>query len=298
MADFDELSFRPARPADAEPIRQMVRTIWEGHDYLVVSIDRRIAEGGVYVAELRDRLVGVSRVRRLADDEWWLEGLRVDPQQWGLGLGRRLHEFTMAELHRLGHGMARWSTADSNRSVGFAAGSGFRKVLVLPFAGYPYSREKSLENRAAVTAGTDDLALVDIDEPGVLDFLLAGCREHYAGLLSRGWVLPAATAQRLREALGGRPILVRRGPRGLRAAAPLYAGDPRPDHLYLSAVSGEPAAFDAAFVQALGRLIRHLHPGADLWTPVPLPLEKTFLAAGLRGEEGFNWMYVYELSLG
>ena len=294
---MNRLTFRSARHEDTEPVRRMVRSIWEGHDYLLESIDRRIAEGGVYVAELEGRLVGVSRVRRLADDEWWLEGLRVDPEQWGRGLGRDLHEFTMGELRRLGRGVARWATADTNRSVSFASGSGFRKILILPFVGCKYSAEPSIENLAGVTAGQADLAVVDIDEPGLVDFLLDGCREHYAGLLAREWVLPSATPKRLHAVLAPRPILVRRGPAGFLAAAPLYADDARPEHLYLSAVSGHPRAFDIPFIQALGRLIRYSHPGIDLWTHVPLPLYKTFHEAGLESEVGFNWMYVYELEL-
>lgn len=291
------MRFRSARPDDAETIRQMVARIWEGHDYLLESIERRIAEGGVFVAEMEDRIVGVTRLRRLADDEWWLEALRIDPDQWGRGLGRELHEFTMNELRNRGRGVARWATADTNRSVSFAAGSGFRKILSMPFVHWPLNRLAPLGERPVIAPVDDDLGVTDLDEPGLLDYLLRGCLENYAGLFPREWVFPAATPERLRGFLAGRPILVRRGPRGFLAAAPLYSDDAEPSELYIAPLVGRTEAVDGAFIRALGRLARREYPGVDIWSHLPIQYLPAFLSAGCRRETGFNWIYAYELRL-
>jgi GNAT superfamily N-acetyltransferase len=289
--------FRSALPDDAETIRQMVARIWEGHDYLLESIERRIADGGVFVAELDGRIVGVTRLRRLADDEWWLEALRIDPDQWGRGLGRELHEFTMHELRRRGRGVARWATADTNRSVSFAAGSGFRKILSMPFVHWPLNRLAPLGERPVIAPVDDDLGVTDLDEPGLLGYLLRGCLENYAGLFPREWVFPAATPERLRDYLADRSILVRRGPEGFRAAAPLYADDDEPSELYIAPLVGSTEAVDGAFIRALGRLTRRVYPGVDIWSHLPIQYLPAFLAEGCRRETGFNWIYAYELRL-
>jgi hypothetical protein len=73
--------------------------------------------------------VALSKLTRVAEDEWWLEGLRVDPEYRRLGVARLLQDHQVALAEKLGQGMLRFGTASHNRPVHKnAARGGFRRV--------------------------------------------------------------------------------------------------------------------------------------------------------------------------
>jgi GNAT superfamily N-acetyltransferase len=94
----NELILRPAAPADTLGMLVVTRTIWEGHDYVPHEWEHWLEDpaGRVVVADLQDRVVGLARLARLAPGEWWLQGLRVDPEFQGRGIARRLHMYILA----------------------------------------------------------------------------------------------------------------------------------------------------------------------------------------------------------
>jgi hypothetical protein len=108
---------RPAEKSDIPTIKNLCQGIWDGGDYLPRLIARWITEGGVYVGLVHGEIIGVSRVRKMADDEWWLEGLRIAVGRQGQGYGRELHNLTLEELKRIGRGTVRFASADTNHSI-------------------------------------------------------------------------------------------------------------------------------------------------------------------------------------
>lgn len=86
---------RPARPEDTADVIELTRTIWEGHDYVPRAWPDWLADeqGHLAVAETDERVVGLVDLARLSVDEWWLQGLRVDPQFEGHGVARQLHDY-------------------------------------------------------------------------------------------------------------------------------------------------------------------------------------------------------------
>jgi RimJ/RimL family protein N-acetyltransferase len=127
------LRIRPAQPGDQEPLTRIAAQTWDGNDYLPRVFESWLNDplGGFFVATLRDQVVGVAKVTRLAENEWWLEGLRVDPAYHGLGFARILHHFTLNQVHQHGAGVVRFSTGSMNEAVQrLAAESGFERVAV------------------------------------------------------------------------------------------------------------------------------------------------------------------------
>ncbi len=86
---------RPALPSDAADVLEFTKFIWEGHDYIKYVWDDWLAdpEGLLMVAEYGGHAVGLGKITRLAEGQWWLEGLRVDPKFQGLKIGSHIHEY-------------------------------------------------------------------------------------------------------------------------------------------------------------------------------------------------------------
>ncbi|MGQ9851090.1 MAG: GNAT family N-acetyltransferase [Aggregatilineaceae bacterium] len=128
-----DLVIRPAQPSDREALEAIAAQIWDGNDYLPRVLDTWLNDpyDGFFVATLRDRVIGVSKITRLDEAEWWLEGLRVDPAFQGYGFGRILHHFAVTYVRQHGQGVVRFSTSSENKAVQrLARETGFSRVAI------------------------------------------------------------------------------------------------------------------------------------------------------------------------
>lgn len=107
---------RPALPMDSDAMLELFSHIWDGDDYLPYVWEEWMADphGLLAVAEYGGRLAGCSKLTRISDDQWWLEGLRVHPDLWGCGIGKRLHAYMLSEWQRRESGVIRLATANDN----------------------------------------------------------------------------------------------------------------------------------------------------------------------------------------
>ncbi len=288
------MEFRPAGPEDAGPIREICRDIWEGHDYLLRTIDRWIAEGGVYVGVVEGKVVGMSRILRLDADDWWLEGLRVAPDEQGKGSGKSLHRATMEELRRIARGTVRFCTADTNRSVPLARRDGFAEILSLPFLDRSYGGESLSPLEEALAR--NGVREADIGEPGLMEFLLEACRRDYAGLLPRGWHHVTATERSLLKLPAGTQILVHGVPGAYGAALVAGPSTQYDSDLDLNLVAGPPEIIAESLLPCLGPLAVNMGR-LEVGGAVPERFLEKFLAAGFRVPEGFRRQMVFELRL-
>lgn len=91
------IQFRPMRPSDREAVTTLCAQMWDGHDYIPQVFDHWLAHSlGQFTAvidEDRDSLIGVGKLTSITDRDWWIEGLRVDSNYRGRGVGRRLHAY-------------------------------------------------------------------------------------------------------------------------------------------------------------------------------------------------------------
>ncbi|HEX2981697.1 MAG TPA: GNAT family N-acetyltransferase [Anaerolineaceae bacterium] len=110
---------RPAREADTPAVMELVRTIWGGHDYIpwVWADWLKDPHGVMAVAEYGGRVAGTAKLTRAGEDQWWLEGIRVDPQLHGKGIGTRLFDYCMAIWERAYRGPIRLLTTCTRPKV-------------------------------------------------------------------------------------------------------------------------------------------------------------------------------------
>ncbi len=109
-----KLFVRPVTMADKPAVLGVSSRIWEGNDYVPLFFDRWVKEGGFWAAELRGRLVGYGKATQLSSGEWWLEGLRVDPDCRRRGIGKELSRQVVERTLDLRPASLRLATADVN----------------------------------------------------------------------------------------------------------------------------------------------------------------------------------------
>jgi N-acetylglutamate synthase-like GNAT family acetyltransferase len=93
MFKLENCKIRKAELSDLEGLKKIARTIWEGTDYLPIVAEKWINEGGFFVAEHENTLVGCTKISRFPANVMWFEGLRVHGRYQGLGIGKLLNAF-------------------------------------------------------------------------------------------------------------------------------------------------------------------------------------------------------------
>jgi GNAT superfamily N-acetyltransferase len=85
---------RPARASDTSDVMALTKTIWDGDDYVPFVWQDWLADrlGLLAVAEWQGRVVGLGKLTCITPENWWLEGLRTDPQFEGRGVASQLFE--------------------------------------------------------------------------------------------------------------------------------------------------------------------------------------------------------------
>lgn len=122
---------RPAREGDRTALESIALRIGNGWDYLPRFISDWLNDpsGEFFVSEIDGQVVGTGKLTQLGADEWWLEGLRVDPDFQGQGIGSLLHDYALRRASEMGQGILRLSTDEDNTSVHrMARKSGFVAV--------------------------------------------------------------------------------------------------------------------------------------------------------------------------
>ncbi len=122
---------RPARPEDRADVEALCAQVWGGEDYIPQVWDQWLTdpEGELSVVELDGRVVALAKLSHIADDEWWLEGMRVHPHYRRLGISRLLQAHQLAVAEQRGVGVLRFATASYNRPIHRnASRDGFRRV--------------------------------------------------------------------------------------------------------------------------------------------------------------------------
>jgi len=98
---------------------ELTRKIWDGDDYVPKTWQDWLKDhqGLLGVAELRGRVVGIGKLTRLSQDDWWLEGLRVHPQFEGQRIASRIHTYLLKSWEKMGSGTIRFATVSTREPV-------------------------------------------------------------------------------------------------------------------------------------------------------------------------------------
>ena len=156
----EKIHIRAVQEADQSALEALVAEIWDGHDYLPKVFTQWLHdENGFFdVLVYEDAIIGVAKLTRFDEQEWWLEGLRIDPTYQGQGLARILHHFKVNQARQLGEGVLRFSTSSQNEAIHkLAAETGFSVVSEFHYMTLP-SADKS--STGLKLLGVEDMALV------------------------------------------------------------------------------------------------------------------------------------------
>jgi GNAT superfamily N-acetyltransferase len=133
--DPGELTLRPVRPQDRARIVEMVEQIWDGHDYLPAVFDEWASDpaGNFQAAELDGLVVAIHRLRPIAPGVLLYEGMRVDPERQGRGIGHALLAAALDEARAMGASTVRLVTGNPAAIRIFEAAGFTRLCDVLPW---------------------------------------------------------------------------------------------------------------------------------------------------------------------
>ncbi len=114
-----ELIIRPARSADRPAMERICAHTWDWGDYIPEVWDDWLADGRglVIVGERAGHMVALSRITFTAEDEVWLEGMRVDPHYRGQGIAAQFLDYSLAQARARGARVVRLGTGGHNTAV-------------------------------------------------------------------------------------------------------------------------------------------------------------------------------------
>jgi GNAT superfamily N-acetyltransferase len=209
---------RPALPADTEDVLAFTRHIWEGRDYIHLVWDEWLTEpNGILVsAQFGQAVVGIAKVTPVFPGQWWLHGLRVDPEYQGLKIGSRLHEYSNEWWLEHGNGTIRLLTSTKRVQVHhLCERTGYSRVGEI--ITYRRLLESDQGNADARKGLASQYLKVEVAElPEALKFTRETLR-YVGGLMDTGWRFVAPDEVSLADRQGEAHLHWWRGRDGLLA---------------------------------------------------------------------------------
>jgi GNAT superfamily N-acetyltransferase len=198
MIKFDNLEMAVCRPVlarDTEEVLEISSHIWEGGDYIPQVWEEWLADpdGLLGVAELSGRVVGVFKLTKFQEGEWYMEGLRVHPEFQGKGIAAHIHAYVLDCWRRMGSGIIRLTTASYNVKIHhMCEQTGFNRIGEF----IPY-RAPILQE------GTEDFTLLKMEEAAqALKFVSNSLTHAFSsGLINLGWVYGDPQIKHIQEAI-------------------------------------------------------------------------------------------------
>lgn len=134
VTPVDTLTFRLVRAQDKDRVLAFTLNTWgdDEDDYIKDVFDEWLADprGEFTAAMLDDRVVGISKLTDMGNDEWWLEGLRIDPANRRQGIASAFNRYHVDLAKRLGGKVVRYMTGGQNAgSQAIGARAGFQHIV-------------------------------------------------------------------------------------------------------------------------------------------------------------------------
>jgi GNAT superfamily N-acetyltransferase len=195
LNDRDIVVCRPALSKDTEDVMELCSHIWDGGDYIPQVWEEWLADpdGLLGVAELYGRVVGVFKLTKFQEQEWYLEGLRVHPDYQGKGIASHIHEYVVETWRRMGSGIIRLVTGSYNVKVHqMCAQTGFKRIAeFIPF------RAPCLPEKANNFSG-----LTMEEAPRAMKFVSDSPTHALSrGLINLGWVYADPQLKHIQKAI-------------------------------------------------------------------------------------------------
>jgi len=292
-----ELIFRRARPDDRAAMERICAQTWEWGDYIPEVWDEWLADdqGAFLVGELDGQVVTLNKITRQPSGQFWLEGMRVDPEYRRRGISVRSLDFTLAYAREHGARVVRLSTGSHNVPV----------HTVVTRAGMEHIGTYVLWNADPLPGDPLRPLLLTPDHAAQVYAFLADSPvlAYTHGLYNANWAWQELSAERIGQFLnvarepGYAQVLAQSAPDGQLTALAIVQFDAEDRHLWVLFADGQAPA-----VTALATAIRAYAAqlGAQhVQVMVPdLPwLRDAFQAAGYGYGDWEGELWVFELQL-
>lgn len=287
------LIFRPVHLEDKPRVLEFTAHTWgdDEDDYIQYVFDDWLIDprGEFTAVESNGQIVAIAKLTHIGSDEWWFEGLRVDPNARGQGIGVALNRYQVDLARKLGGTAIRYMTASDNvGSLAIGSKAGFEHVLSYLMYTAPVFDQRV----PSVRLDLDDL-------PALREWLGSPLVRHAHGLYRAGWKVRSLTEAAVRELLPSNEVYGLKDQSGHIMAWCLLRpdDDEELDRLRIDHIDGEPNS-----IVQLARSIRSLaHQRGKEKVRVGLlgydPLLKAMSDAGYLPEEDGFGMWVMELKL-
>jgi hypothetical protein len=191
----DSLAFRPIRSEDKDRVIAFTFNTWGDNedDYIKDVFDEWLADprGEFTAAVIDDRVVGIAKLTDMGDDEWWMEGLRIDPSYRLRGVASEFNRYHVALAKRLGGKIVRYMTGGGNvGSQSIGARAGFEHIIT-------YTAH--LAEASSKFALPAVLSLEDV--PALKYWIDSPLMRHLHGVYRDAWVAKTLTEAELRHAV-------------------------------------------------------------------------------------------------
>ncbi len=192
---FADLSFRPVQPADKDRVIAFTFNTWgdDEDDYIKDVFDEWLVDppGEFTAAVIDERVVGIAKLSAMGDDEWWLEGLRIDPARRRQGIASALMDYQLDLAQRLGGKVVRYMTGGSNvGSQTIGARAGFDHILTYT----AHLAEPSTEFALPTLLTLDDV-------PALARWIDSPLMRYLHGVYRSAWVAKTLTEAELFRAV-------------------------------------------------------------------------------------------------
>lgn len=167
-----QMEIRPAQAVDREAVFAFCKQTWDWGDYIERVWDEWLndPQGQLIVAVDDGRPVGLAHLRMLTATDAWLEGLRVDPEYRGHGVGTALNLALQEEAMRRGATAVRLVTeADNTASLHIMPRVHMRQV-----GGFAPFKATPLHTQPTRNDGSERTQLATVDDlDDIIDYLNA-----------------------------------------------------------------------------------------------------------------------------
>jgi GNAT superfamily N-acetyltransferase len=193
--DGEVVVCRPALHRDTGQVLELSSHIWDGGDYIPSVWADWLADpdGMLGVAEMGGRVVGVFKLTKFQEHEWYMEGLRVHPDVWGKGIARHIHDYVVETWHLMGDGLIRLVTGSYNIKIHqMCQSSGFRRIAeFLPYRAPVLPEETAVFKRLSSEEASQAMEFVTSSPTHALSW----------NLINLGWVYGDLQLKHLNEVI-------------------------------------------------------------------------------------------------
>jgi len=192
---LDTLTFRPVRADDKDRIIAFTFNTWGDNedDYIKDVFDDWSADphGEFTAAVLDEKVVGIAKLTDMGDDEWWFEGLRIDPAYRRRGIAARLSCYHVDLAKNLGGKVIRYMTGGSNvGSQAIGARAGFEHIIT--YAAYLADASSEFDQPVLLTIE---------DAPALLRWIDSPLMRYLRGVYRAAWSAKTLTEAEIHLAL-------------------------------------------------------------------------------------------------